>query len=541
MDTNARSQDEKHFNSHNKDHFNFPASFSHASTADGGTSLFSPECNKHVSLGRTGTSLLSSPVSPKNRTAYIFRPPLSTRARVTALIVLKNKCASKVLSWLANVAHVPFFPSTANLGDFGNGTTVSKIASPMTMNRVSTPPRTSPQSVKNVASAPFSSLSPESKDCRYSWAHSVGGKSVSEEDAAEVFLPLAKLTQPRPHSGGACRATRFDANARRVGAPAKAHEGAKTAARDISLDDPRRGVLWRCLWALLEKICANKITARNLSFIRHHLQSGHSSASSRAHPPPPVARTAHAARTGSNMAALPIASPLAHAVRGTPLSSRRTPNGLRKAWCAPKSVRARARALSLRASVSEPAAADTAAVVTPGGDQFDWHKAWYPMSPIDFLDPLVPNKLNLLGRAMVAWRAGDGSWSVVDDSCPHRMAPLSLGYLDDKQRLTCRYHGWAFDKQGTAVEIPMSVDGNANATACASSRSCATSFPVKVRVTRFPNPDTLLYLSAGDCCPYIAQHGTDTFFYSFTRTKPVFCGCGPRLVLTRGLKLLRRQ
>jgi nitrite reductase/ring-hydroxylating ferredoxin subunit len=349
----------------------------------------------------------------------------------------------------------------------------------------------------------------------------VGGKSVSEEDAAEVFLPLAKLTQPRPHSGGACRATRFDANARRVGAPAKAHEGAKTAARDISLDDPRRGVLWRCLWALLEKICANKITARNLSFIRHHLQSGHSSASSRAHPPPPVARTAHAARTGSNMAALPIASPLAHAVRGTPLSSRRTPNGLRKAWCAPKSVRARARAVSLRASVSEPAAADTAAVVTPGGDQFDWHKAWYPMSPIDFLDPLVPNKLNLLGRAMVAWRAGDGSWSVVDDSCPHRMAPLSLGYLDDKQRLTCRYHGWAFDKQGTAVEIPMSVDGNANATACASSRSCATSFPVKVRVTRFPNPDTLLYLSAGDCCPYIAQHGTDTTFrVTLAESKP---------------------
>ena len=208
---------------------------------------------------------------------------------------------------------------------------------------------------------------------------------------------------------------------------------------------------------------------------------------------------------------------------------------------APRKAFARARALSLRASVSEPAAADTAAVVTPGGDQFDWHKAWYPMSPIDFLDPLVPNKLNLLGRAMVAWRAGDGSWSVVDDSCPHRMAPLSLGYLDDKQRLTCRYHGWAFDKQGTAVEIPMSVDGNANATACASSRSCATSFPVKVRVTRFPNPDTLLYLSAGDCCPYIAQHGTDTFFYSFTRTKPVFCGCGQRLVLTRGLKLLRRQ
>ena len=32
-----------------------------------------------------------------------------------------------------------------------------------------------------------------------------------------------------------------------------------------------------------------------------------------------------------------------------------------------------------------------------------------------------------------------------------------------------------------------------------------------VRVARFPNPDTLFYLSAGDCCPYIAIYMTDTF------------------------------
>jgi len=130
-------------------------------------------------------------------------------------------------------------------------------------------------------------------------------------------------------------------------------------------------------------------------------------------------------------------------------------------------------------SVSEPAAADVATKASPKGDQFDWHRAWYPMSPIDFLDPAVPNKLKLLGRSMVAWRAADGEWAVADDSCPHRMAPLSLGYLDETGRLTCRYHGWAFEKDGTASGIPMSVDAVAEKTACASSRSCATSFPVK--------------------------------------------------------------
>ena len=130
-------------------------------------------------------------------------------------------------------------------------------------------------------------------------------------------------------------------------------------------------------------------------------------------------------------------------------------------------------------SVSDPAAVDSATKAKNGGEQFDWHKAWYPMSPVDFLDPKVPNKMKLLGRSMVAWRAGDGEWAVADDSCPHRMAPLSLGYLDDKQRLTCRYHGWAFDKDGKASEIPMSINADAEKTACASLRSCATSFPVK--------------------------------------------------------------
>ena len=32
-----------------------------------------------------------------------------------------------------------------------------------------------------------------------------------------------------------------------------------------------------------------------------------------------------------------------------------------------------------------------------------------------------------------------------------------------------------------------------------------------VRIARFPNPGTLFYLSAGDCCPYIKIYNTDTF------------------------------
>ena len=71
----------------------------------------------------------------------------------------------------------------------------------------------------------------------------------------------------------------------------------------------------------------------------------------------------------------------------------------------------RARAVVRAQSVSEPPAAEkaSAAEKAPGGS-FDWHKAWYPMSPVDFLDPDVPNPMKLLGRSIVAWKAEDGRW-----------------------------------------------------------------------------------------------------------------------------------
>ena len=171
----------------------------------------------------------------------------------------------------------------------------------------------------------------------------------------------------------------------------------------------------------------------------------------------------------------------------------------------------RARGVAVRAmSVSEPrlSAAAEAASAT---DQFDWHKAWYPVSLVDFLDPAVPNPLKL-GRSMVAWRGADGAWAVASDSCPHRMAPLSLGYLDESGRLTCRYHGWAFETDGKAAAIPMSVDDAAANTACASPRSCAESFPAKTEggllwVWPTSGADAWLEASATPVATALAEQG----------------------------------
>jgi phenylpropionate dioxygenase-like ring-hydroxylating dioxygenase large terminal subunit len=64
-----------------------------------------------------------------------------------------------------------------------------------------------------------------------------------------------------------------------------------------------------------------------------------------------------------------------------------------------------------------------------------------------------------------AWKAEGGVWKAVEDSCPHRMAPLSLGFINNDRQLVCRYHGWEFNGDGKATCIPMSTDANAEATA----------------------------------------------------------------------------
>ncbi|KAJ0703203.1 putative pheophorbide a oxygenase [Helianthus annuus] len=43
---------------------------------------------------------------------------------------------------------------------------------------------------------------------------------------------------------------------------------------------------------------------------------------------------------------------------------------------------------------------------------------------------------------------------VLDDRCPHRLAPLSEGRIDQWGRLQCVYHGWCFGGSGDCKFIP---------------------------------------------------------------------------------------
>ena len=152
---------------------------------------------------------------------------------------------------------------------------------------------------------------------------------------------------------------------------------------------------------------------------------------------------------------------------------------------------------------------------SPSPSSFDWFQAWYPMRPVSFLDASAPNEMKVLGKKLVAWLdATTNEWRVLEDSCPHRRAPLSLGYVQKDGTLACRYHGWAFEgARGTCTSVPMSVDANAEATACASPRSCAKSYPCRVEdgllwVWPTSGADAMLKSAAAPCATSLAAGGT---------------------------------
>lgn len=88
--------------------------------------------------------------------------------------------------------------------------------------------------------------------------------------------------------------------------------------------------------------------------------------------------------------------------------------------------------------------------------EFNFFQNWYPISPIEDIDPNKPTKVTILGLNLVIWKAKSAEkYSVFLDQCPHRLAPLSEGRIDDKtDNLMCSYHGWQFDPKGVCTNIP---------------------------------------------------------------------------------------
>jgi phenylpropionate dioxygenase-like ring-hydroxylating dioxygenase large terminal subunit len=77
---------------------------------------------------------------------------------------------------------------------------------------------------------------------------------------------------------------------------------------------------------------------------------------------------------------------------------------------------------------------------------------WYPICPSDFVAER-PVSLRRLGRKFVLWREASGKLHALEDHCPHRGAPLSLGVAMG-DRIACGYHGVQVRFDGVVTSVP---------------------------------------------------------------------------------------
>ena len=119
--------------------------------------------------------------------------------------------------------------------------------------------------------------------------------------------------------------------------------------------------------------------------------------------------------------------------------------------------------------------------ILPGGSDptvFDPFEAWYPIYYVEDLDRSKLAKFTLLETDLVIWWDESAeTWQVFEDKCPHRLAPLSEGRVNESGLLECPYHGWAFSGEGNCEVIPQQQpDGQAHT----SNRACVKSYPTAI-------------------------------------------------------------
>lgn len=78
---------------------------------------------------------------------------------------------------------------------------------------------------------------------------------------------------------------------------------------------------------------------------------------------------------------------------------------------------------------------------------------WYVAAWSHELTPAAPIGRVIVGEPVALYRRRDGSVVALEDRCPHRFAPLSLGRVEGDD-LRCLYHGLRFGPDGACNEMP---------------------------------------------------------------------------------------
>jgi len=123
---------------------------------------------------------------------------------------------------------------------------------------------------------------------------------------------------------------------------------------------------------------------------------------------------------------------------------------------------------------------------TPACSAPAWrNQHWFPVASTLELDEKRPTPVRIDGLDLVVWKVpgqkgADEGWRVMLDQCPHRLAPLSEGRIEEKTGcLQCAYHGWEFDSCGSCTKIPQVEEGAAQKMR-ENPRSRVRSFPTRV-------------------------------------------------------------
>jgi vanillate O-demethylase monooxygenase subunit len=77
---------------------------------------------------------------------------------------------------------------------------------------------------------------------------------------------------------------------------------------------------------------------------------------------------------------------------------------------------------------------------------------WYPLTWSRNVGRSLSAHI-VVERHLVLYRTGDGKVVAMEDACPHRLLPLSMGKLRGDS-IECGYHGMTYDCSGKCIRVP---------------------------------------------------------------------------------------
>ncbi len=85
--------------------------------------------------------------------------------------------------------------------------------------------------------------------------------------------------------------------------------------------------------------------------------------------------------------------------------------------------------------------------------------SWWAVARSEEVSGKKPLSVDIGTQPVVLWRDSNGIARALEDRCPHRRAPLSLGCILGNGHIQCGYHGWSYDgENGRLKEIPNMKD-----------------------------------------------------------------------------------